>query len=556
MDDYSLILIEGVFKWIVDHKYFLIPLVICLSKAINDYYKGREKQKGMPKAKEEKPVTKKEEETEVEVTLVECEYEPKPIPEGCLSWGTTLRGGRYRIVDFISRGGFGITYKAQDTRSLQTLAIKEHYMPDFCSRGDDRTTVQVSVEYNREKFDQLKRKFIKEADRLKQFHHRHIVRVHDCFEENGTAYYVMDYISGHSLADVIRQQRAVPEHRALVWFNQVADALDTVHRQKIYHLDIKPANIMITQADEAILIDFGASKQFEDSEGHSVLTSSALAKTTRYAPPEQNNGNLKSLGPWSDIYALGATLLETLTGNRPPYNDEIDDVLPNAVRPLSTQMRTAITRMMAFKPGKRPQSVAEVLPLIAIPKPQKKPGSGSANKHEWVDLGLSVKWATCNVGASSPSDYGDYYAWGETTTKSSYTEDNSKTYGNNSYNRNIGGNASTDAARANWGGTWRLPTEAEFLELLDDCTWTWITQGGHNGYEVTSKKNGNSIFLPAAGWRYGSSLYDAGEYGYYWSSSPDGSDSDSARSLGFDSSCHYTVRGNRYYGRSVRPVSD
>lgn len=131
------------------------------------------------------------------------------------------------------------------------------------------------------------------------------------------------------------------------------------------------------------------------------------------------------------------------------------------------------------------------------------------NGHAYVDLGLSVKWATCNVGASSPEEYGNYYAWGETTTKSSYTEDNSKTDGV-SMSSSIAGDASYDAARANWGGTWRLPTASESQELIDNCTWTWTTQGGKNGYKVTSEKNGNSIFLPAAGCRYSMTLYYGG----------------------------------------------
>ena len=147
------------------------------------------------------------------------------------------------------------------------------------------------------------------------------------------------------------------------------------------------------------------------------------------------------------------------------------------------------------------------------PQPKKVPLSNTINGHEYVDLGLSVKWATCNIGASKPEDYGDYFAWGEDETKSTYTDDNSATYGRTNY-------TFRDAAKKKWGGTWRMPTANEFQELIDNCTWTWTTQGGHNGHKVTSKKNGNSIFLPAAGGRGGSSLASAGAYGYCWSSSP------------------------------------
>ena len=159
--------------------------------------------------------------------------------------------------------------------------------------------------------------------------------------------------------------------------------------------------------------------------------------------------------------------------------------------------------------------------------------SGSTNGHEWVDLGLSVKWATCNVGASSPSAYGNYYAWGEISTKTEYHKKNSKTY--NKSMSDIAGNPNYDAARANWGGSWRMPTKAEFKELIDKCTWTWTSQGGHNGYKVTGK-NGNSIFLPAAGKRGDtgrltlndsppdfSSIRNANRFGEYWSSTPSSS---------------------------------
>ena len=176
---------------------------------------------------------------------------------------------------------------------------------------------------------------------------------------------------------------------------------------------------------------------------------------------------------------------------------------------------------------------------------------GFLSGHEYVDLGLSVKWATCNVGASKPEDYGNYYAWGETTTKSSYTSDNSKTYGKSM--GDIAGNSIYDAATANWGGNWRMPTKAEMQELRDRCNWTWTTQNGVKGYKVTSKTNGNSIFLPAAGDRGGRSLGNAVGYGGYWSSTPDENNGRAYR-LHFNSGNHDVNYTNRGFGHSVRPV--
>ncbi len=179
----------------------------------------------------------------------------------------------------------------------------------------------------------------------------------------------------------------------------------------------------------------------------------------------------------------------------------------------------------------------------------------SINSHEYVDLGVSVKWATCNVGAVKPEEYGDYFAWGETEPKEEYTEENSIFYGDKTIG-NIAGNVQYDAARANWGSSWRLPTIDEMKELLENCKHKWVKQNGVEGRLFTSKKNGKSIFLPAAGFRYGSSLNFAGEYGNYWGATPTESGSYSACYLYFSSGDAYWYWRNRGYGCSVRPVTE
>ena len=185
----------------------------------------------------------------------------------------------------------------------------------------------------------------------------------------------------------------------------------------------------------------------------------------------------------------------------------------------------------------------------------------SAPVVEKVDLGLSVKWASCNVGAESPEDYGDYFAWSETTTKSSYSSsllsdvlDNSisglKSLGIIDANGNL--TAAYDAATSNWGDEWRMPTSDEIKELVNNCTWRWTTQNGVYGYKVVGP-NGNSIFLPAAGNRDGTEVYGRGSLGYYWSATPRG-EYIWVYSLVLSNSSYSNNTNFDFYGFSVRPV--
>lgn len=175
--------------------------------------------------------------------------------------------------------------------------------------------------------------------------------------------------------------------------------------------------------------------------------------------------------------------------------------------------------------------------------------------HEYVDLGLpsGLKWATCNIGASNPSDYGAYYAWAETTTKSIYGKENSKTC--REILGSISGNPTCDAARANWGGSWRIPTIKELEELKNKCIWTWTSRNGSKGYLVMGR-NGKSIFLPATGRRYGICRDYAGESGYYWSSSSYEASSNYAFCFTFSDSYRDTDPHRCICGLTVRAVAE
>ena len=193
--------------------------------------------------------------------------------------------------------------------------------------------------------------------------------------------------------------------------------------------------------------------------------------------------------------------------------------------------------------------------VISSPDSEDSNPNPTINGHEYVYLGLpsGLRWATCNVGASSPTGYGDYYAWGEIKPKPTYTADNNVTYRNGDIG-DFSGNSTYDAARANWGGSWRMPTKLEFQELVDNCKWIWTTENDIKGYKVTGP-NGQFIFLPAAGYVIGPSLFNENSDGSYWSSAPE--DLQNAYGLSFGSSGTHRVSWfNRYYGRSIRPVSD
>ena len=605
--------------------------------------------------------------------------------------GTLLQGGKYEILQALGQGGFGITYEAEHKLFGRKVAVKEFFMKEVCSP---------------ELAAQFLTKFIKEARILANLDHPHIVRVTDVFEENETAYYVMDYLPGGSLADRMKKVGPFSEDRAEAFVRQIADALAYVHSKNMVHLDVKPANILLNAKGEAVLIDFGISKHYDKTGEQTSSTPIGVSKG--YAPLEQGRGgDVSQFKPSTDVYSLGATFYHLVTGFPPPEASIVNEDGLEQPQGISDRCWYAIRQAMQPRRKDRPQSMQAFLalldgggeeegtvllqttapvkepmvaktpepvnaptpapapvvkerhrankkglvaglvggavvaaavlgillfrhpdtpsedlsvvlqdsvqvenlapaPVVQTPAPEKKPKAtpketvketpketpkenqapqvqeqpvqeavaktaepvsqpqaktqpepepepaapptkGKVSGHEWVDLGLSVQWASCNLGASSPSEVGSYYAWGETDTKENFSK--------NTYNVSASKSKlslTDDAAAKNWGGTWRMPTAKEMTELREKCKWTWTTQGGKNGYKVTSKVTGNSIFLPATGQMSGSMLVFEDDLGYYWTSVSDFAKT--ASNLFFSSGQVSEGAELRENGYPIRPV--
>lgn len=282
--------------------------------------------------------------------------------------GTLLRK-IYRIDRYLSSGGFGNTYVATNVEFDEVVAIKEFFIKGVSQRDSNNTTVSVSNSDNFDLFDKQLQKFKKEARRIRKLRNDHIVQVHDLFEENGTAYYVMDYIDGESLSERMeRIHRPLSEEEMLKYYPQILDALKTVHDKGIFHLDLKPGNIMVDAHGNIKLIDFGASKQQDNEKGAKESNSTLMCFTNGYAPREQMERSFDKIGPWTDIYALGATLYALLTHQQPPMPTDIDDdrsadkhlalPLPEYV---SDETHDLILKLMKTNRLDRPQSVDELI---------------------------------------------------------------------------------------------------------------------------------------------------------------------------------------------------
>ena len=290
-----------------------------------------------------------------------------------VSTGITLCNGKYELLKFLGKGGFGITYLGRHILLNKYVAIKEYFPKDNFRRESNGTQVSYSDESVARRNIE---KFLKEAKTMAELNHEGVVKVNDVFEENNTAYYVMDYMEGKSLAE----QLPIAQEQALCYIKQAAEALQYVHTKGILHLDIKPANIMINQSGKAVLIDFGISKHY-DSEGKGT-SSSTQGYSSGYSPIEQMTpGGLKQFTPPTDIYALGATLYEIVSGTTPPASTDLaDEETLSRPENMSREVFGFVNKCMQQKRKDRPQTMSEVLGLIEAlsgekpkPKPTPKP---------------------------------------------------------------------------------------------------------------------------------------------------------------------------------------
>lgn len=285
-----------------------------------------------------------------------------------LQVGTILHG-TYKIESYLSSGGFGNTYLAKNIEFDETYAIKEFFVKGVCQRDGNSTTISVSNAENTNSFEQQREKFKKEARRLRSLRNPHIVKVYDLFEENGTAYYVMDYVDGENLSARLKRTNApLAESEVRNYLNQILDGLEAIHNEGMFHLDFKPANIMVDSHDVVKLIDFGASKQ-QSTEGGATM-STGISYTNGYAPSEQMAQSYDKFGPWTDFYALGATMYKLLTNQDPPSvsdlsEDETEDKhlalpMPN----VSEEMKSLVVWMMQVNRLKRPKNVGEIRRIL------------------------------------------------------------------------------------------------------------------------------------------------------------------------------------------------
>ncbi len=277
-----------------------------------------------------------------------------------LKAGTTLQNGKYKIIRVLGQGGFGITYLAENTLLEKNVAIKEFFPKDFCGR-DNTSHITPGTQNNADTVEKLKNRFLNEAKNIAKLDHPGIVKIYDMFEENNTAYYVMDYIEGENLNDIVKRNGPLSESKAIDYIIDVGYALEYIHSRQMTHFDVKPSNIVVCSYDDyPILIDFGLSKQYDN---HGDATSTLMQAVSHgYSPIELYNlGSLSSFSPQADVYSLAATLYFLLTGIVPPNASQLVNEQLWFPSSFHEKLKGSIVKAMTASRRNRTENVASFI---------------------------------------------------------------------------------------------------------------------------------------------------------------------------------------------------
>lgn len=347
-------------------------------------------------------------EYEGSVTCPHCGYdmqtyvaEPYFLEAGC-----SLQDGRYLIGYAIGAGGFGVTYAGWDNVLRQRVAIKEFLPGEFSTRTHGMTKVTVYGGEKEEQFQEGITKFYDESKRLAGFRGKNgIVQIYDCFRENNTAYLVMEYLEGETLAERLKREKTIPYQEAVELMLPVLEALETVHKAGILHRDIAPNNIFLCKSGEVKLLDFGAARSATGTYSKSLT----VLYKEGYTPEEQyrSHGNQ---GPWTDVYACAATLYRAITGIVPESAMErkIKDRLKTPSKcgvKLSPNIETAIMNALNTEVSHRTKSAEEFQKELLSEKQvsshfvrEKEKDAGRVPKWIWITFGLAAVAASVFIG--------------------------------------------------------------------------------------------------------------------------------------------------------------